>query len=418
MKLALVGIAAISLLTSCADGASPHGQDGVHKVAAASLISAQSMAQNAEVTCAPGEKCSLSVGLVTSSEADGAGQCTGTLVGPNLVATNAHCVPADITEGASCENRIWITFADAPGFEKRIGCRVVLKKKKSKDVDNQIDYAFLQLSDISKRPPLRISRLGVSNGMNLRVEKVDPADTPGRITGTQSIAKCQAIQHTLIYASFSNDYTSSAFFTGCEIMAGNSGSPILAPDNTVRGVLFARFDPSGIAEVLKGSKYLLPDSPAPANLATNFACLEVPPAAGAGAPPFTCAFPRSRNLSLANREESIRLYAQQIVNLLAARNSFMQAFEWGYSVEDNSQIRLKPTCFKNGLMAAGSKLVGPLSWDIETKLDRYYRFEKLSLTKSSREEMMNISSAFDGSMSVAFLGGGRAFETQRLNACK
>lgn len=69
-----------------------------------SLLAAQRRAMNAQLTC-EGGRCHQSVGLVTIVNKEengwGAGQCTGSLIAPDVVATNGHCIPMDIKDAGA-----------------------------------------------------------------------------------------------------------------------------------------------------------------------------------------------------------------------------------------------------------------------------------------------------------------------------
>lgn len=116
-RSSLLGLTILAALSSCAKEKSttPTAEGAAtakaYIVPAENLAVAQMMAKGAVVTCAPGSNCSPTVGLLSFAMQDGAAQCTASLVAPDIIATNAHCVPDDLqAAGSSCKNRMWMNF--------------------------------------------------------------------------------------------------------------------------------------------------------------------------------------------------------------------------------------------------------------------------------------------------------------------
>jgi V8-like Glu-specific endopeptidase len=154
--------------------------------------------------------------------------CTGFLVGSDLLLTAGHCV----SNQSECKNNYWILdYEDASEFENS-NETVVFKKEKivscekilSWSLNSKLDYALIKLNrKIVDRTPLKIRRKGI-------VKTENPLLVIGHPLGLPKIMADKAIirDNTLPYT----------FNTNADTFAGNSGSPVIDPSTQiVEGIL-------------------------------------------------------------------------------------------------------------------------------------------------------------------------------------
>lgn len=222
-------------------------------------------------------------------------QCTAFLVAEDIVATNAHCVPEDIHAArAACAGRMSFHFGSP---SETIACDRILSVTQESKSNLQPDLAFIRLARSVKRTPLRLSRMGLSDEAKLTVLSVDPAVVNGRHVGRLRVHTCIAKQGSLLTPQFTNDFGNVATMA-CEMKLGNSGSPLLAADGTIRGVLHGFR--TGTARTYKGFK--LPPSFNPLAFATNVACVNAP--LFESEPPSACAVPPVKREDFVRRLEA------------------------------------------------------------------------------------------------------------------
>lgn len=367
-------------------------------VPSTSFSEAQVMARSAIVTCAAGETCSPSVGLLAFTDNDSGAQCTATLISEDTVITNAHCVPTELQKSnANCEDRIWMHFAknDNPNFETTIGCSKILIAKggtPTMESEAQADYALIKLNKKTLRPPLRLSRAGMREGEVLTLEKVNPVKVPGSIRGEQTVTTCRAAQNTYFIKSFNNDLASVAVIADCEARHGNSGSSLRASDGSIRGVLFAITEREAFKEAYNKERIEVAEPMARLNLASNLACLTIPP--GLTSEPLSNACGTLGNytnstyvkLDAAASEQLNAHFTNKVQNLPA-----FSWFQWAFERPNQSEVSYEPTCVISGNVALGKiGNLGALSLTVDVKLDAYTRFEGLKLNESGGDQKVAV----------------------------
>jgi hypothetical protein len=211
------------------------------------LASAVTYCEN-ESTCSPSVGYVLA--MIEEDGLEGIGQCTGFLIAPNIVATNSHCIPGHLKyPGASCADTMGIKFPRAQGAKEEIHvCDKILfasditLDKSSEDFLKKSDYAFFSLRDSSSRPLLKLSRAGIADGDQLKIYSVDPmsdSSPEGRLV-TRS---CQSVKGSRFIAAdlLPQSLVAATFGPECDVHQGNSGSPALAADGSVVGLLHGGF---------------------------------------------------------------------------------------------------------------------------------------------------------------------------------
>jgi hypothetical protein len=216
-----------------------------------------------KVICEDPKDCHPSVVGILSDEEN---VCTGILVKPNLIATNLHCLPANLRHaGAHCKNRIRFSFpATAEFAEEFADCSSIISISSAlKDTPLTPDYAFLQLSHNSKRKPTKINTDGVADNELLTIYKVDPFDEIGMLRKIT----CGAAQGSMLNPLFKSAQSSVISLIPCNIVSGNSGSPLLSATNEVKGLV----NSTGLPADLPSSLIRFQTA-----FASNFSCLNLP----------------------------------------------------------------------------------------------------------------------------------------------
>jgi V8-like Glu-specific endopeptidase len=232
-------ILAFGFISACG----PSSSQNVGSVQSQTLDQEQSLFPNVRLACAQ-SSCPNSVGMLLGKLPDRSNYgCTSFVVGENVMATNDHCIPDDLQAGDSCSSRIEVTFTDS---QKTKCQKIIWRSNDHKSGKMSLDMAYFSVSGNSGRTPLPINKDGLDNNQEVTVYKVDPP-TNGR-NGTLVADKCRVAQGTFIYP-YLKTKDSAAFVLlkdkgswdglsgSCNIIGGNSGSPILDSSGAVRGVL-------------------------------------------------------------------------------------------------------------------------------------------------------------------------------------
>lgn len=256
------------------------------------FLDAQRMAKYVMLDCVNGD-CDPSVGLLSVTllyeGAWNVGQCTASLIGPDMLVTNGHCIPQDLeANGSSCANRMWINFADETGhpeFDKQVGCKQVLFRRKDGGL-NGADYAYIQLERAVNRPVLRQSQAGFENNKRYHLHKINPIhppegqldSMPDGMRGQMQKVDCLSLYDSAIFSQRLDARSQTSFFVDCQVLSGNSGSPLLDDQGSVRGVISAFEKKDLLRQSLDkyGSTVPSLDEIADLNVGSNFACLTLP----------------------------------------------------------------------------------------------------------------------------------------------
>ena len=189
------------------------------------------------------------------------GQCTGFLISANgfdsdqLVVTNAHCITDVVKNNKdSCEDFLGIRFPESQRFkpETRM-CKKLLYTSPEQDENMLVigeDLAVFSIEP-TQRKGFEISTLGVQDGNEVQVFKIDPI-APKKLGGSFGKSNCKVTMNsTLLPESESENYVavlgtsllseevkhnSSIETSDCFIVNGNSGSPVLNNKGEVLGV--------------------------------------------------------------------------------------------------------------------------------------------------------------------------------------
>lgn len=310
---------------------------------------AKHTAMNAQVSCGSANPadCSPAVGMLVSYTAPkSVGQCTAFLVGPQIVLTNSHCIPDDLkTAGSSCSDRIWIYFpelGDLPPL--RAGCAQILEASTLPQVVKATpDYAVIRLDQPIHRTPLILNRSGFKDQDEYQIVKIDPQSTTSAI-GAMTRATCKAKHNSIVVQDSGDDRSLNMALGDCQIVHGNSGSPLLDSEGQVRGVIQIKFEESllGMA-LLKLSTPLLDDSVGTLSAGTNFACLNLPaevPSGSALAPECASASSNTDSKTDSSKAEThaltLRLGQELEKELTQFSGELNPAFQWSLANYDHT----------------------------------------------------------------------------------
>ena len=253
-----------------------------HWLDPSAIDDAKSVAMSGQVNCQSRDpsQCSPSVGmLVTLATSTSVSECTAFLVAPQIAITNSHCIPADLKKsGSACNDRVWLYFPDLNGFPQlRTGCSRILTATSLPEQASAVpDYAVIQLDQVVERPVLKMSRDGFKDGADYKIVKIDPQSSSAAV-GSMIQTTCKAIHNSIIVPYSDDNKSTNMAMADCEIVHGNSGSPLLDSQGQVQGVIQLTFEPEALTSNLdKQSVHLLASTIARMGGGTAFACMDLP----------------------------------------------------------------------------------------------------------------------------------------------
>ncbi|OFZ54127.1 MAG: hypothetical protein A2428_12305 [Bdellovibrionales bacterium RIFOXYC1_FULL_54_43] len=246
----------------------------------ANLTEAQQLAQQTKVYCSQSNTdCSPSVAMISVTTPASVGMCTAFLISDDLLATNSHCIPDDLKAADSdCSARIWAFFPEnGPYAASREDCARVLTASPIKENTLRQDYAFLKLKNPVARPSILLDHSGFEDLKSYFITKVDPYTGNNIPEGFVRKTECKAVYATVALPSFNDPFAPLALLSDCEIVHGNSGSPILDSNGNAKGIIQAflsiNFSDPRNEEL---SRELIDSDVAKMNVGTSFACIASP----------------------------------------------------------------------------------------------------------------------------------------------
>lgn len=252
------------------------------------------VARQAQVRCGAASDCPEGVGLWTSLEPKALpSQCTSFLVGPDLLLTNHHCLPAPSRKaGADCRGLAWVHFprlGDLPADSASCG-EVVSLSATSERID-QPDWALVKLARPVSRRPLPLARDGVRDGDSLVSWVCDPdwglLVLRERLAAEIRPLPCRASRRTQAFhdpgstAEYSDSLSRRIPLAACPAQKGNSGAPLLRRDQDgiwrVHALLDRSAPVNGVRDWARSQGIALLDSSlGEFAYATNLACIPLP----------------------------------------------------------------------------------------------------------------------------------------------
>lgn len=178
------------------------------------------------------------VGALLRTRAPEPEQCTATLVAPTLVVTASHCLRTrDRVQGGDCSDT-WIVLPAAGGQEREsIACAGVVYATTLVAEDAlEPDVALLRLARASERTPLVLDAEALVDGTIVEVASVTPH--PIYATAHRRAARlCRVMEPARAALALGPAALAVGWLEGCDIQAGNSGSPVLDQSSRVRAIV-------------------------------------------------------------------------------------------------------------------------------------------------------------------------------------
>lgn len=177
------------------------------------------------------------------------GVCSGALVAPDIVATNLHCLPAKLSNREqACGEFVKFHFPKTPTDPaETVDClKVLLVSPPLYGNFLRADYAFLQLANPVSRLPVPVSTDGIADFSPMTIYKVDPTplNSPSANsssgTGMEGVIQkiqCKSVQNSIMNPYYRDPLSPLVMLSPCSIIKGNSGSGVIGPDGTLRGLI-------------------------------------------------------------------------------------------------------------------------------------------------------------------------------------
>lgn len=221
-------------------------------------------------------------------------QCSSSLIAPDVILTNSHCIPdqikyarnGQVRSNFSCKSWIVAHFPDNNNTKEEttgktkfgsdyIDCETVIftSANDQKPVDrgfqyNQ-DYAVIKLAKpVTNRKFLDVAYDGVNANQKLFTYSYDPIQGGGEFKRKE----CDAIEKSVLLAKSEYPIGRSILMANCHVIKGNSGSPVVDENGILRGALWG--GPGNPADLQK--QYEPRPDMAEFTYVTSAACMNVP----------------------------------------------------------------------------------------------------------------------------------------------
>lgn len=201
--------------------------------------------------------------------------CSATLIAPDRVLTNAHCIPSQARQsGATCDGLVKVVFpktSTSPLEEWQ--CERVEGIVGLQELELQPDWAIIKIQGRSQKKPAAIDSSGIPQNSSAQIFKVDYTLGGEAFTGAINPTQCEANNNYFLNNSYIGSRSSLFNVSGCdnEIIPGNSGSGVFDDQLHLRGLLSFRYYKDETTDRFYRSSY--PDYKTNSGGGTNLHCL-------------------------------------------------------------------------------------------------------------------------------------------------
>lgn len=260
-------------------GSGADSDDASSVVATPSLEDSKEIIRHASVSCEDKDTCSPSVAMLAIAMKEGVSRCTAFLVASDILLTNSHCVPADLRDNASSlESRVFAYFPETKSnaaasveVDHVISASRIDENPKSSLYSTLPDYSFLRLKKSIFRPKMVLSYAGLEPDTAVTVFKMNPSKYA--YSATLVTKTCQTARSNSLLRNYVSGQVSIVSLVDCDVIQGNSGSPVLTSDGRVAAVIFAGSIKPGYYYSSKNGEEIRFSNMA---RATNLACVAPP----------------------------------------------------------------------------------------------------------------------------------------------
>lgn len=190
-------------------------------------------------------------------------QCSSSLIAPDVILTNSHCIPDQIKyrnpkkksglkKNYSCKSWIVAHFPDNSRTRtlsngktqydsSNVDCEKVIFASNNdaepvlKGFDFNQDYAIIKLSKpVTDREVLVPEFDGIEANQKLFTLSYDPIQGGGEFKKKE----CKAIEKSVLLKMSEYPITQNILMADCTVIKGNSGSPVVDENNVLRGALW------------------------------------------------------------------------------------------------------------------------------------------------------------------------------------
>ncbi len=167
--------------------------------------------------------------------------CSASLIGPDQILTNAHCVPEDISRiGDLCQGHIRVVFpkTDTHPLET-FACQKILNISPVPENPENPDWVILKLDRVSVREPLAFDHSGIQTMEPVTLYKInfkfnDLSPARGTVIKTHCLINTHHAQATHFIGSVSALFNISDCTE--KLIVGNSGSAVINKEGKLIGL--------------------------------------------------------------------------------------------------------------------------------------------------------------------------------------
>lgn len=204
--------------------------------------------QNRSVVCSePGGHCPPQLAQIYKWEKNplsqkmGLGLCSAFLVEDDLLLTSAHCIPKELLQDQNldCSQHLLVSFPEVSGYEaSTFECaQVIFASDISRmPLVRKSDVALIQVKKKVPRPIFPLNFAPVEEGQALTSWAVNPSETRRGLISTLVKRTCRVLFNPIYNPQAQGALSPQLEMEGCELVGGNSGSPLLDQNMQVRAI--------------------------------------------------------------------------------------------------------------------------------------------------------------------------------------